>query len=186
MERELEPGTSWLGWYGGLGEPIPVRELYSVFQRPRNEADRRAELIAAVSWTGMGPGDVSPPEGRVFHAGLGGDMDTIFAAPFGADRLAVAVLPNGGGHWGARPGPDGLLLITSQLENGDLVVNGIVADSVESVNLVVAGVTHEAAMGENGFGLRLEDTHEADQERLVLHRRDGTTNEIDLSPRPGA
>ena len=186
MERALEPGTSWLGWYGELGEPTPVRELYSVFERPRNEADLRAEPVAAVSWTGMGPGDVSPAEGRVFIGGFGGDMDTIFAAPFGADRLAVAVLPNGGGHWGARPGPEGLLLITNQLETGDLILSGIVADPIESVDLVVAGVTHEAKMGENGFGLRLEDTYQDDQERLVLHRRDGTTNEIDLKPQPDA
>jgi hypothetical protein len=186
MERELEPGTSWLGWYGGDEEPIPVRELYSVFERPRGEAERRAEPLAAVSWTGLGPGDVSPSEGRVFHAGLGGDMDAIFAAPFGNDRLAVAVLPNGGGHWGARPGSDGLLLICNQLETGDLVVHGIVADSVESVDLVVAGVTQATRLGENGFGLRLADTREAEVDRLVLHRRDGTTNEIDLKPQPDA
>ena len=135
-------------------------------------------------WTGLGPGDVSPDEGRVFLAGLGDGLDTIFAAPFGEDRLAVAVLPNGGGSWGARPGPDGLFLMCTQLETGDLVVHGLVADSVESVDLVVAGVTREAQMGENAFGLWLEQTHEADQERLVLHRRDGTTNEIGLTPSP--
>jgi hypothetical protein len=178
----MQAGTSSLGWYGGDEQPTPVRELYSVFQRPRNETDLRFEPLAAVSWTGLGPGDVSPAEGRAFLAGLGGDMDAIFAAPFGDDRLAVAVLPNGGGHWGARPGPDGLLLISTQLETGDLVVHGIVADPVESVELVVAGVTREAKMGENGFGLRLEGTQEADQERLVLKRRDGTTNEIGLRP----
>ena len=183
MERPLQPGTSSLGWYGD-GEPTPVRELYSVFQRPRSEADLRAEPLAAVSWTGLGPGDVSPDEGRVFLAGLGDGLDTIFAAPFGEDRLAVAVLPNGGGSWGARPGPDGLFLMCTQLETGDLVVHGLVADSVESVDLVVAGVTREAQMGENAFGLWLEQTHEADQERLVLHRRDGTTNEIGLTPSP--
>ena len=182
MERAFEPGTSSLGWSGDA-DPTPVRELYSVFQRPRNELDLRAERLAAVSWTGLGPGDVSPAEGRVFLAGLGGRLDAIFAAPFGDDRLAVAVLPNGGGKWGVRPGPDGLLMLCHQLESGDLVVHGIVADSVESVDIVVAGVTHEARMGENGFGLRLERTHEADQERLVLHRRDGTTNEIDLAPK---
>jgi hypothetical protein len=183
MERRLEPGTSWLGWYGDDEEPTSVRELYSVFQRPRNEADLRAEPLAATSWTGLGPGDVLPAEGRVLLAGLGGELDTIFAAPFGDDRLAVAVLPNGGGSWGARPGPDGLLLMSSQLETGDLVVHGIVADSVEKVDVVVAGETHEAQMGENAFGLWLDDTHEADQERVVLHRRDGTTNAIDLAPK---
>jgi hypothetical protein len=182
----MQAGTSSLGWYGGDEQPTPVRELYGVFRRPRNEADLRAERLAAVSWTGLGPGDVSPAEGRVFFGGLGGEVDTIFAAPFGNDRLAVAVLPNGGGQWGARPGPDGLLLICHQLESGDLVLHGIADDSVESVEIAVAGVTHEAQMGENGFGLRLRGTHEVDQERLVLHRRDGTTNEINLRPPPDA
>lgn len=63
------------------------------------------------------------------------------------------------------------------------MLRGIVADSVESVDLVVAGATHEARMGENAFGLSLDGTHEADVDRLVLHRRDGTTNEIDLTPK---
>ena len=53
---------------------------------------------------------------------------------------------------------------------------------MESVDLVVAGVTHAAARGENAFALTLEDAHEADQERIELHRRDGTTNEIGLRP----
>jgi len=37
-------------------------------------------------------------------------------------------------------------------------------------------------MGENAFGLRLERTHSDDVERIVLRRRDGTTNEFALSP----
>jgi hypothetical protein len=181
VERAVEPGISSLSW-SGLGDPTPVRELYSVFRRPRNEVDLRAEPLAAVSWTGLGPGEVSPAEGRVLIAGLGGDLDSIFAAPFGDDRLAVAVLPNGGGSWGVRPGPDGLLLMCNQLESGDLVVHGVVGDGVEAVDLVVAGVSREARMGENAFGLRLERARESDLERFVLKRRDGTTNEIGLRP----
>jgi hypothetical protein len=72
-------------------------------------------------------------------------------------------------------------MLGSQRETGDLVVHGVVADAIESVDLVVAGATHQARMGENAFGLRLEHTHEADVDRLVLHRRDGTTNEIELA-----
>ena len=92
------------------------------------------------------------------------------------------MLPNGGGRRAAGPARTGSCCCRTRLETGDLVVHGVVADAVESVDLVVAGVTHEARMGENAFGLRLDDTHEADQERLVLHRRDGTTNEIGLRP----
>jgi hypothetical protein len=181
MERPLEAGTSWLGFSGG--EPVPVRELYAAFRRPRNDADRRAERLAAVAWSGIDWGaEIALDEGRVLLAGLGGDLDTLYAAPLDDDRLVVAVLPNGGGG-SRRPGPDGLLMETGQLETGELVFHGVVADSVESVDIVVAGVTHEAQMGENAFGLRLGNTHEADQERLVLHRRNGTTNEIDLTPK---
>jgi hypothetical protein len=186
MERPLEPGTSSLMYYGyDTGEdPRPVRELYGAFRRPRNDADRAAELLAAVAWSGIpwGP-EIAMDEGRVFLSGLGGEQDTIYAAPLGDDRLVFAILPNGGGG-SSRPGPDGLLMLTGQLETGDLVIRGIVADGVESVDLVVAGVAHEAQMGENAFALWLDETHEADQERLVLHRRDGTTTAIDLSPEP--
>ena len=188
MGRPLEPGTSSLMFHGydTDEERRPVRELYGVFRRPKNDADRGAEPLAAVAWSGIPWGaEIAMDEGRVFLSGLGGDEDMIYAAPLGDDRLVLAVLPNGGGG-SARPGPDGLYMLTGELETGALVVHGIVADSVEAVDIVVAGATHEAAMGENGFGLRLEDTHEADQEQLVLHRRDGTTNEIGLRPRPDA
>lgn len=186
MERPFEPGTSsFLHYaYETDGDPRPVRELYGVFRRPRNEADRAAERLAAVAWSGIPWGaEIATDEGRVFLSGLGGQQDTIYAAPLGEDRLVLAVLPNGGGG-SARPGPDGLFLLTTQHETGDLVLHGLVADDVESVDLVVAGVAHEALMGENAFALRLEDTHESDQERLVLHRRDGTTHEIALQPEP--
>jgi hypothetical protein len=177
----VPPGTSWLG-FSDDGEPVPVRELYGVFGRPRTDVDLRAEPLAAAHWSGIPWGaEVALDEGRVLLAGFGGDQDTLYAAPLGDDRLLVAVLPKGGGGSG-RPGPDGLFLLTSQLESGDLVFRGAVADSVESVDLVVAGVTHEARMGENAFGLSLERTHEDDVERLVLHRRDGTKNEIGLRP----
>ena len=60
---------------------------------------------------------------------------------------------------------------------------GSSGDPVEAVDLVVFGVIHQARMGENAFGLRLERTHSDDVERIVLRRRDGTTNEFALSPR---
>ena len=185
MKRPITPGTSWL-LFGSDDEPVPVRELYGVFRRPQSELDRKAEPLARTDWSGIDWGaEIAMDEGRVLLAGVGGGQDQLYAAPLGDDRLIVAVLPNGGGGSG-RPGPDGLLLICDQLENGDLVVHGIVGDSVEAVDLVVGGVTHKVQMGENAFGLRLEQTHEADQERVVLHRRDGTTNEISLSPPPDA
>lgn len=181
MERRFEPGSSWLG-FSGNDEAVPVRELYAVFGRSRTAADRGAELLAATSWSGIDWGaTIAMDEGRVLLAGLGGEQDLIYAAPLGEERLVVAVLPNGGGGSG-RPGPDGLVMMIHQLETGELVVHGIVADSVGSVDLVVAGVPHEARMGDNAFGLRLERTHADELERIVLHRRGGTTNAIELRP----
>jgi hypothetical protein len=45
-------------------------------------------------------------------------------------------------------------------------------------------VKYEARMGEHAFGLWLERTHQDDEERVVLHRRDGTANAIELRPEP--
>jgi hypothetical protein len=180
VDRPFEPATGWLV-FSDDDDAVPVRELYGVFARPRTDADRDAERVAEVAWSGIDwGGEICLAEGRVLLAGLGADDDYLYAAPLGSGRLVVAVLPNGGGGSG-RPGPDGLLMLGSQRETGDLVVHGVVADAIESVDLVVAGATHQARMGENAFGLRLEHTHEADVDRLVLHRRDGTTNEIELA-----
>ncbi|MGH3041112.1 MAG: hypothetical protein ACRDNG_05130, partial [Gaiellaceae bacterium] len=62
------------------------------------------------------------------------------------------MLPAGGGGCRA-PGPDGLLLAWQQGDTKALVLNGLVADAIESVDVIVAGTTHEARMGENAFGL---------------------------------
>jgi hypothetical protein len=182
MRRPLEPGTSSLGWYGD-DDPRPVREVYGAFRRPQNDADRVAtELVRRLgTLTGLDI-EFDDVDGRLLLEGLGGDHDLIYAVPVAVDRLAYAVLPNGGGQSGARPGPDGLLLMQNQTEAMDLLVYGLAGDEIESVDLAVAGVIHEARMGENAFGLRLEHTHEADVERIVLHRRDGTPNAIGLRP----
>jgi hypothetical protein len=182
MERPFGPGSSSLG-FSGLGERRPVRELYGAFRRPRNDADRSAGAFVGRTGalTGL-PIEFDEAEGRLLLAGIGGELDMLYAVPVGADRILVAVLPNGGGSGGA-PGPDGVWIQQSQRETGALVVHGMVADEVESVDLIVAGATHAARMGENAFGLWLEHTHEADLEQVVLHRRDGTTNAIDLRPK---
>jgi hypothetical protein len=185
-------------------EKRPVRDLYGVFRRPRNDADRSAGELAArwgaldfgveveersppagvtaEAWRDALPGAVLHEEGRLLLAGLGGDEDMLYGAPTRNDHVAFALLPNGGGGCGA-PGSDGLELGWTQTELGSLIVHGLVDDAIVSVDVVVAGVTHEARMGENAFGLRLERTHESSLERIVLRRRDGTTNEIDLAPK---
>jgi hypothetical protein len=177
--RPFEAGSGGLGFYGD--ERGLVRELYGAFRRPQNDADRAVtELVTRLGvLTGLNI-EFDQAEGRLLLAGLGGDQDAIYAVPIASDRIAYAVLPNGGGQC-AAPGPDGLLMVHVQTESGLLALCGVVSDSVEAVDLAVSGATHEATMGENAFGLRLEQAHVDDVERIVLHRRDGTTNEIKLA-----
>jgi hypothetical protein len=203
VDAPFEAGSTsvYLYRYSSSEEKRPVRELYAVFRRPRNDADRRAGELAArwgaldfgVEMEGRGsppgaavdvwhdalPGAVLHEEGRLLLAGLGGEEDMLYAAPTRNDHVAYALLPNGGGGCGA-PGPDGLQLGWTQTERGDLVIHGLVADAIESVDVIVGGATQEARMGENAFGLRLERTQDADLERIVLRRHNGTTNEIQL------
>jgi hypothetical protein len=137
--------------------------------------------VAVDTWRDALPGPVLHDEGRLLRAGLGGEEDMLYAAPTRNDSVAYGLLPNGGGGCGA-PGPDGLVLGWTQTELGDLVVHGLAADAIESVEVIAGGATHEARMGENAFGLRLEHTHDAELERILLRRRNGTTNEIGLAP----
>lgn len=183
------------------GETRPIDELYSVFVRPRNDADRRAGTLAArwgaldmgddlddvtdrppgvsaEQWEAMRPGEVLEAEGRLLLEGLGGQEDKLYAAPTTNGHICHALLPNGGGSCGA-PGPDGLDLSWSLSPSGGLVVYGLVGDEIASVDVVVAGETRVARMGENGFGVRFEGT-KARLDRIVLHRRDGSENVIHL------
>jgi hypothetical protein len=180
MDRPFAAGSGGLGFSDA--ERRPVRELYGAIRRSQNDADRdTADLVARLGvLTGLDI-EFDDAEGRLLLAGLGGDEDAIYAVPVAVDRIACAVLPNGGGQITA-PGPDGLLLVHVQTETGLLALCGVVGDSVEAVDLVVSSVLHQARMGENSFGLRLARTHSDDLERIVLHRRDGTTNEVVLGP----
>jgi hypothetical protein len=162
---------------GHESERTLVKELYGAFRRPANDADRRVGGLAAVMLDRIDPAVVQT-EGRLFLS----DVDLVYAVPVGDEQIAFAVLPNGGGMC-HLPGPDGLLMLQQQTEEMDLVVHGVVGDAIEAVDLVVAGVPHAARMGENAFGLRLERTFADDVDRLVLRRRDGTMNEIELAPK---
>jgi hypothetical protein len=196
-----KPGSASVHLHGDSSaeERRPVTELYGVFRRPRNDGDRSAGDVAAregalyfalpepsrppsiseEDWHSARLGNVVEAEGRLLLAGIGAEGDMLYAAPTDNDCIALALLPGGSGGC-AAPGPDGLELGWHQDETGGLTVFGLVADAVQGVEVVVAGTTHQARMGENAFGLHLERTHEADMERVVLHRRDGTTNGVEL------
>jgi hypothetical protein len=185
---------------GPRAERRPVEELYGVFRRPRNDADRRAGELASRrgaldfperrrrarmsddEWRRARLGAVEEAEGRLLLQGLGGEADMLYAAPTDNSCVAYALLPNGGGGCTA-PGPDGLVLGWNQQETGALTVFGLVGDAIAAVDLVVDGTTHGTPLGENAFGFRFERMHESNLERLVLHRRDGTTNALDLQPK---
>jgi hypothetical protein len=204
VDRRFEGGTGSFYAYSPAVERRPVKELYGVFRRPRNDADVRAGELAArwgaldygfderprltriseeqwqrAQWQRAQLGIVVEAEGRLLLHGLGGETDMLYAAPTDNDCIAYALLPNGGGGC-AAPGPDGLKVGWHQGEGGDLTVFGVVADAIDAVDLVLAGRAHEAHMGENAFGLRLERTHADDLERIVLRRRNGTTTEVAL------
>ncbi len=83
-----------------------VKELYAVFRRPRNDADRRAGELACRSGTidvgidrdeevdrelrdlRAALGDVVAEEGRLVLTGLGGDEDMLYAAPTTTGAIA--------------------------------------------------------------------------------------------------
>ncbi len=161
-------------------DPGPVDELYGIFRRPSNDADLKARDLA---WrTGgleTGLGDIVVDGGRLAFSGLGGATDMLYVAPTTNDRIVHAVLPNGGGGAGT-PGPDGLVLSVNLIPPG-AVVMGLVGDTIVAVDIVVDGERREARMGENSFGLRIED---GALEGLVLHREDGTNMVLPLSAFP--
>ena len=167
------------------GEKRPVADLYGVFRRPRNDKDRRTGDLAR-RWGGLAVGARAEPalgeviedEGRLVLSGLGGAADMLYVAPTTNEDIAHAVLPNGGGGCCA-PGPDGLVLSVVSRRRA-FVVHGLVADPIVAVDVVVNGEARSARMGENAFGLRVEDAPAAALEKLILHRDDGTTNELDV------
>jgi hypothetical protein len=203
-EDENSEGLAQTGSFlfaAGDGARRPVTELYAVFRRPRTAADRESGELAQ-TWGALERGpdehadDLFPPElpnhrreehslgeviedeGRLLLAGLGGEQDKLYAAPTTKDAIAYAVLPNGGGGCSV-PGPDGLVL-SYVWSSESLVLYGLVADGVVAVEAIVDGEARPAVMGENGFGVRMAAVPQSNVDRIVLHRQDGTQNEIDL------
>lgn len=201
---EDEAGSSGIFFFDEDMERRPIKEIYSVFSRPRNDADRRAGELAArwgaldmggvdeamprpldvseEEWRASLSGEVIEEEGRILLQGLGGNEDMLYAAPTTNDHICHTLLPNGGGGGGA-PGQDGLVLASSYTPSRALVVYGLVGDEITSIDVVIAGQTYAARMGENAFGVRVEGAKPRELGNVILHRRDGTTKSIPLDAR---
>ena len=192
-ESEFEASFAVLG---AEGEAHDVHDLYGAFRRPGTEADRVAGETAH-DFLDVGPeledlpselpdhvreelalGDVIQAEGRLLLSGLGGEEDTLYAAPTNGNNVAFTLLPSGSGGCTA-PGPDGLILAGTSSE-ASLVVYGLVGDAVAAVDVVVNGEPCRARMGENAFGLRIDDATPEELDAILLHRANGTINELDL------
>ena len=187
-EGALDEGAESMTFlvFGGE-EQRPALELYAAFRRPATEADRRAEEEARRDgfFEAELLDELREPVaggGRLLLAGLGGEEDRLFAAPTTTGAVAHAVLPNGGGGCD-DPGPDGLVLAGLTLP-GSFAVLGLVADAVERVDVLVRGERRPAQMGENAFGLRVDDVSASALEGLALHRTDGTVAEIEIPRLP--
>jgi hypothetical protein len=73
----------------------------------------------------------------------------------------------------------------STSRSGRSLYTSLVGDEITSVDVVIAGQTYAARMGENAFGIRVEGAKPSELDTVVLHRRDGTANNIGLaSARP--
>ena len=117
MDRPFAAGSGGLVLGDGRRR---VRELYGAFRRSQNDADRdTADLVARLGvLTGLDI-EFDDAEGRLLLAGLGGDEDAIYAVPVAVDRIAYAVLPNGGGQI-AAPGRTGFSWFMSRRRPGCL------------------------------------------------------------------
>jgi hypothetical protein len=140
--------------------------------------------VSEEEWRASLPDEPIEEEGRLLLQGLGAEEDMVYAASTTNDHICHALLPSGGVVCGA-PGPDGLDLHWVYQPSRPLVVYGLVGDEITSVDVVIAGQTYAARMGENAFGIRVEGAKPSELDIVVLHRRDGTTNNIGLaSARP--
>jgi hypothetical protein len=182
-EREARSGTAYavIGAQGNE-DPRPFAELYSVFSRPATARDRSfADEIANYA---EGCGEPLPDKARVLVSGVGESGSDLVAVPTSKGLMAYALLPMGGGGCG-RPFAGGLMM-AGQIMSDAVVNYGLVPDDVESVEVVVNGVARTAWLGENGFAIEIKGApRDIDLEqppgivgRLLVHRRDGTTQEF--------
>jgi len=184
-----EISTSWMLLFSDEGtKSEPPQTLYDVFRREQtdDEAKMAPEVVAEASCSMELPSgsrhiDYGKPiadKARILLDGIGPGDNSLVAVPTTANAVSVAVFPGGGGSC-VRPSANGLIVAAEG--NGDSVnVYGMVDDRVQAVDVITAGQTHHADLGENGFAAALPGGSEQHLDKLVLHREDGSKTEVPL------
>ena len=172
-------------------QPAPPRELYAVFRRPPRaddlEAQQRARDDALLDSVGdHRASGATASIGRPLYDDtrlvLGNVGRGVYALPTTKGAVCVGAFPNGGGGC-ATLGPHGLSVDYDDAADGlPFRLYGLVADEVRRVDVVLDGVTRQANLGENGYGLELADARWQQLHNLVLHLRSGATETVPLRP----
>jgi hypothetical protein len=173
--KEARSATSFFAVGAEEGEePRPVKDLYGVFSRPANSRDRALENEVAAFAEGCG--EAIPGQARVLIAGIGAEDLDLVAVPTSEGSVAYGLLPMGGGGCG-RTTLRGLML-GGEISSDGVRWYGLVPDDVESVEVVLDGVSHKGHIAHNGFVVEVKGASEKDTGRIVVHWRDGTTQKF--------
>jgi hypothetical protein len=177
-------------WGGGEShQPKPVRDLYAVFRRAPQTRDLRTQEIARADAYGDSLDDGSTgtaPLGTPVYSEtrlVSGTLNHgVYALPTTTQAVCTGALPNGGGSCG-EPGPHGLTVAFDDPGHGlPLRLYGLIGDEVRNVDLVAAGATHHAELGENAYGVELRGVRSTQLERLILYLGAGGTDALSLRP----
>jgi hypothetical protein len=166
------------------GPRRPPAQVYGVFARPAAAADEDAgadwDLLPlgddVERGKGLDFGRVRPGSARLLLRIAGGSVGLV-AVTTTAGAVCFGLEPEGGGSCGF-PHADGFDLAAQDAAQG-LLVFGLVPDGVDALDIVAAGTTTRAKLGENGFAVRLPHEFSA-LEAAVLHRRDGEKERIPI------
>jgi hypothetical protein len=169
---DADRASSW-GVIGAQGneERTPIEELYGVFSK--SAAVAPATLRQLRNLAGGSCGEVDEGRARVLLPEVGSPRYTLAAAPTSTGSVVYGLLPDGSGHCGL-PLAGGLFLAGETTSRGALHY-GLVPDDVEFVEVVFKGEAHRARVSNNGFAVEVKGADEGDHGRVVIHRRDGTT-----------
>ena len=170
--------------------PSPVADLYAVFRRPPRAADLAVQKVARMDGLAdefdIGPSTGSPPEpslGKPLYEKtrliLGMESHGVYAVPTTTDSVCSGQFPDGAGGCG-QPGPHGITMDYGEASS-ELLIYGLIGDDVEGVDAVVDGMTRPAELAENAYLLRLSQVRSANLDVVVLHLRDGGSDELPLS-----